>query len=1496
MQGSVSARDESDSHIVDGDEHDPSMERSSGVVAASTLRLFERNTQQQQQQLDASLQGLVIMERLGSNGRCYPAVRADSGSLSGARTQRQYSTSRAIQRTASNATDSSEVRSSLPPHFHLPTEQQQQNASVLQHAVSLLVMPHALSRPTSAAPIRTAFSATMDADHIRQDYGPRSPDRLSRAQPLDAAEAQNSNRPPASDSRSAQDAQAAHPLTRSRSASAAIFRLTAQSFSRRVVDDPPPSQASSQVSSADAPAHTQTPVSNALEDHCQGNLRPCSAESSSCRPSWTGSTPLQLPAGPSRAGLGSACLTLSQSPLSAETAAQRQLSSRGSGRAGSTGPPLSTSPSFLVATLAQVPSSPHAGNSFSKLPLLMTPIGSGDGTHGGALSSRDKSRSGSVTDQQVSTRQPATPTSAHAAADSNTPRSTTNDTHVIPFTVSNSGNNDSSGSGGLSNPKHAMYSPNSAAALLLAAAAAFDGCGLPQQPQQPSNADSSSARATAAEVAAEVAAAVLRQSSTSVIELEAVQQVPYIPSLLEQQQQRLVLPPPAYLQAKRRASMPSTQLPKYTPSYAVDAARRQQHHSHMYREMEVLSANHRIPLLEDEPSYCSTVANEAVVEDPGRVPASWSMELEQDLLASLPPPQYHRRTCAATTSGYVSDAMMEDRPRHWATDNTAAAADEEAAARNAAGFEQRMFNLLPHAKYDRGSTSTSSGGGVARSSAAAGGRGNSDKAERSLASALIANGQSHLFSSWPRPGVRDDVKRRQLHAISAHVSGTSAAPGVETARLAALLAPLAAKVPKQLVDHGDTREDSYYWLRDDDRKDPKVLAHLAAETAYTKAALADTEALQAELYTEMRARIQEEDQGVPYRRAGFYYYTRTVEGLQYRLHCRRRVPEGAGAPCETDSPDPAETEEVILDENRRKEDGKHTFYMTGGDDTSPDHKLLAWTEDTVGGEKYTLHVKDLSTGAEIMEPIPETSGDFTWANDNKTLFYVMKDHLDRPYKVLRHLIGSPSADDVVVFEETDDAFYVGIGRSRSDEMIMISCGSAVTSETRFINANSPTDEFKVVMPRVNDVEYSVYHRGDSFYMTYRDASTPNSEVRTSPVAEPAKCSVLIQHSASEKIEGLSLSAGFLVLLERHNGLQQARLFPLPSDGSTPSAGSLGSGEVLEMQEAAYSLDGGCTGDFDSPLLRLHYTSLTTPASVIDHHMGTGSRCTKKVAPVLGGFLSSNYTTERQWATSQDGTKVPISIVYRKGAVKLDGSDPMLLNGYGSYEISNDPYFTSQRLTLLDRGFVFAIAHTRGGGEMGRQWYEDGKFLKKKNTFLDFIAVAEHLVAEKYTSHGKMCIEGRSAGGLLVGAVVTMRPELFHAAIAGVPFVDALTTMLDETIPLTIVEWEEWGQPRDPEFYAYMKSYSPIDNITPKAYPNLLATGGLHDPRVAYWEPAKLIAKLRENQLDGSKLVLLKCDMGAGHFSVTGRFEKLKETAFEYAFLLKTLGMMGTKTA
>lgn len=704
---------------------DPSLLAGFDTASQPTLDSPQRQQTTVLQNSSPVVPSLGITERLASINRSQAALRVDSGSLSGARTQRQYSINDSIQRTASLATDGAEVRSSLPPHFHLPTEQQ--NASSLQHTVSSIAMPHALSRPTSAAPIRKAFSAATEPDHPSVDYAPRSPEGSIRAQPpLDAAaDAQNSNRP-GYISLPSQDARL---LTRSRSATANFSRLAAQSFNRKATDDPIPPQASTQVPAANPP-HT-SPVLNAIEDYCHSNTRPRSAESSSCRPSWTGSTPLQLPpGGVSRAGLGSACLILSQLPLglSAETAAQRQLSSRGSGRAGSNGRAVSPSPSFLVSTqcssTAQGASSPYAGNAFQKLPLLILPSsGSNDGTYA-VLSAREKSRSGSITHPPLASWQPTTPTSAHA--ESGTPRSSTNDTHVTPFTV-NGGNNDSSGSGSMSKSnKQPAYSPTSAAALLLAAAA-FNGFGLPQQPQHPSS-DSSSARVTAAEVAA----AVSRQPVTSEIQLEPVQQVPYTPSLLEQQQQHLVLPPPAYLQAKRRASMPSTQLPKYPPSYAVDVARRQQQQSHLYREMDNVSSSNHIPLLEDEPSYCSTVANEAIVEDPGRVPPSWSMELEQDLLASLPPPQYHRRTCAATASGYVSDAMMEDRPRHWATDATAAAADEEAAARNAAGFEQRMFNLLPHAKYDRGPASTSSGGG-ARSSAAAGGKSKSEKVGRGTA-------------------------------------------------------------------------------------------------------------------------------------------------------------------------------------------------------------------------------------------------------------------------------------------------------------------------------------------------------------------------------------------------------------------------------------------------------------------------------------------------------------------------------------------------------------------------------------------------------------------------------------------------------------------------------------------------------------------------------------------------------------------------------------------
>lgn len=782
--------------------------------------------------------------------------------------------------------------------------------------------------------------------------------------------------------------------------------------------------------------------------------------------------------------------------------------------------------------------------------------------------------------------------------------------------------------------------------------------------------------------------------------------------------------------------------------------------------------------------------------------------------------------------------------------------------------------------------------------------------EASTVQALLDHGQGHLFSNWPPPGVRDQDKRNFLAAVSAKLESVSFADMPQ----GLIQPPRAAKKPKQLLHHEDTREDPYYWLRDDARKNPAVLEHLARENAHTKAVLSDTEQLQEELYREMRGRIQEADQSVPTRYHGYFYYTRTEEGQQYKSHCRRLVPSTAGPATERDALDPQQPEEVLLDENKRKEEGGHDFYMVGDLDPSPNHRLLAWSEDTVGGEKYTIHVKALDAGTEVTPPIPGTSGDLVWANDNQTLFYVVKDKLDRPYKVLRHVIGSPPGSDVVVYEEKDESFYVGIGKSRSEALLFIHAGSAVTSETRFLSADDPTGEWRLVAPRVQDVEYSVSHRGEHLYIVLRDQQRPNSELRVAPMSAPARQEVLLPHRSDVKLESISLSEQYLVAFERAGGLQRATVYALPPDGAAPTAAGLdGQGEELVFDEPAYSLGPGSQGDFSSPVLRLSYSSLTTPASTIDHNMATRGRVTKKVQPVLGGFKKEAYVTERLWAVAPDGVRVPISIVYRKGAVKLDGTDPLLLNGYGSYEISNDPYFSANRLCLLDRGWVFAIGHIRGGGEMGRDWYEDGKYLKKKNSFTDFIACAEHLIERKYTSPKCLYIEGRSAGGLLMGATVNMAPHLFNGVIAGVPFVDVLTTILDETIPLTVIEWEEWGCPKDKQYYDYIKSYSPVDNVKPQKYPNMLVTAGLHDPRVGYWEPAKFVARVRD-ALDAAAtsggdngdaaddaaaaaagvaqpLVLFKCELGAGHFSVTGRFERLKEVAIEYAFLLKCQGMV-----
>lgn len=683
-----------------------------------------------------------------------------------------------------------------------------------------------------------------------------------------------------------------------------------------------------------------------------------------------------------------------------------------------------------------------------------------------------------------------------------------------------------------------------------------------------------------------------------------------------------------------------------------------------------------------------------------------------------------------------------------------------------------------------------------------------------------------------------------------------------------MLPPIAPKRPFTL---GDGRTDPYYWFRDDARENKDVLTHLESENTYTKHVMEDTLYLQDKLYNEMRGRIQETDESVPVLKKGYLYYHRTLEGKQYKIHCRRKWSDTEKHP-----------EEVILDENERKEQCKYDFYQVEHLCVSPDQRLLAWSEDTVGDEKYVIHVKDLTTGLEVDGSIPNTNGSIVWANDNMTVFYVVKDTLDRPFMACRHKVGKDYSFDVVVFDELDESFHVGISKTRSGNLILIHTCSAITSEIWYKSADEPDGLLNVITLRKRDVEYTVAHRGDCIYMLYRDPECPNSELRVALLEDPTEYRTLIPHRNNVKIEDYDLSEHHLAVFERVDGQQRATIFTLGKE-----IGPLGFGYVVEFDEPAHSLWSESQGDFDSTVLRMGYSSLKTPVSVIEHDMVSNKTEFRKVQPVLGGYDRDDYVTERLWATSHDGVAVPISVVYKKGTYADDpeGGVPCLLDGYGSYEYCNDPYFDANVLCLLDRGWIYALAHVRGGGEMGRLWYEDGKFLKKKNTFLDFVACAEHLIKGNNTSPKNLHIYGASAGGLLIGAVLNMRPDLFNAAVMRVPFVDVITTMSDETIPLTIIEKEEWGSPKDPEFYDYMLSYSPMDNIKETSYPHVLATGGLHDTRVGYWEPAKFIAKLRDLK-KGDELALLKMDLGAGHFSVTGRFDRLKETALEWAFLIK----------
>ncbi|MEY2567034.1 MAG: oligopeptidase [Actinomycetota bacterium] len=674
--------------------------------------------------------------------------------------------------------------------------------------------------------------------------------------------------------------------------------------------------------------------------------------------------------------------------------------------------------------------------------------------------------------------------------------------------------------------------------------------------------------------------------------------------------------------------------------------------------------------------------------------------------------------------------------------------------------------------------------------------------------------------------------------------------------------PAAPRRPTVLEQHGDERVDDWYWLRDKD--DPEVIAHLEAENAYTAEQTEHTRPLEHALFDEIKARILETDLSVPAPWGGYWYYTRTVEGLQYPIHCRRSGAE--------DGP-----EQVLLDENELA--GDADFFAIGAFSVSPDHRLLAYSTDFDGDEVFTLRFRDLDSGEDLGDEIPGASYGATWALDNTTVFYTVLNDAKRPWRVYRHNLGVPADSDVLVHQEDDEAFYVGIGRSRSDEWLVLSMQSMVTSEARVLPAHEPHGEFRMVEPRRHGVEYDVDQHGDRFLIVTNDEAE-NFRLVEAPLATPGRehWTDVLPHRPDVKLDGVDAFAHHLALYERADAVRRLRIM----DTET------GEIHAVEQPEAVSTASGGTNLEYDTDVLRFGYTSLVTPSSVFDYEVRTRARTLKKQQPVLGGYDPTEYVTERLWATADDGERVPISIV-RRADVALDGSAPALLYGYGSYEASRDPAFSSIRLSLLDRGFVYAIAHIRGGGEMGRRWYENGKFLHKRNTFTDFIAAAETLVEREYTTPERLVARGGSAGGLLMGAVANLRPDLFRAMVAEVPFVDVLTTILDESLPLTVIEWDEWGNPNQREFYDYIKSYSPYDNVRAVDYPRILATAGLNDPRVSYWEPAKWVQKLRVTKTDDHP-VLLKVEMGAGHMGPSGRYDAWKDEAFVLAFVLDAVGI------
>jgi len=675
-----------------------------------------------------------------------------------------------------------------------------------------------------------------------------------------------------------------------------------------------------------------------------------------------------------------------------------------------------------------------------------------------------------------------------------------------------------------------------------------------------------------------------------------------------------------------------------------------------------------------------------------------------------------------------------------------------------------------------------------------------------------------------------------------------------------VLPPVAKKIPKELTIHGDTRVDDYFWLNQ--REDQDVLDYLNAENEYFEQMTAHTKDFEASLFEEMKSRIKEDDESVPYKYNGYWYIVKYETGKDYPIYTRKKESLDA-------------EEELLFDCNTMAKG--HDYFKLAGLSISPDNTMVSFGVDTVGRRQYTIQIKNLLTNEILGDRIKHTTGSSSWANDNKTLFYTKNDKKTlRSDKIFKHKLGHKEIEDLLVYHETDETFGVAVYKSKSRKYIVIACYSTLTNEYHILNANTPDDAFHVFQERIRGLEYSISHYGDHFYIVTNKDNATNFKLMKTPESQTGvdHWVDVIPHRREVLLEDVEIFRDYLVISERTDGLNQIRIqrwdkqedYYLPFDNET------------------YTAYTGTNVDFDTSILRYSYNSLTTPSSIIDFDMATKTSAIKKEQEVLGGqFKKENYLSERLWATATDGTKIPISLVYRKD-IEISSSTPLLLYAYGSYGHTIDPYFSTVRLSLLDRGFIYAIAHVRGGEYLGRQWYEYGKLLNKKNSFSDFIVCSKFLIDKKYTSPKHLYALGGSAGGLLIGVVINMEPELFNGVIAAVPFVDVLTTMLDDTIPLTTGEYDEWGNPHDKLYYDYIKSYSPYDNVQKQIYPHILVTTGLHDSQVQYWEPAKWVAKLRDNKTSNNKL-LLKTNMKAGHGGASGRFEALKEDAEEYAFLL-----------